>query len=303
MLNGGKKLMKRFVLALVLIGLVVPVLHAQLTIEDQLFIHVLGLEGKTTAERRDHIKAELAKSGIGFAGLPFRKVIAVRGDTSIFEGENIVARIGSGPQRLVLGAHYDVYGESPGANDNASGVAVLLALADRLQGMDWNYTVDVVFFDQEETGMWGSQIYAQQFVVPTRHIGMINVDVVGVGEELYVGPVGGGDDIFLMPILRDAAKSLNAPLIERAEYPGSDHLSFARALLENISISVLPRGDGSRISASLKANGTIDSTLSPRVLGVMHTPDDRSILLKPESLRLAYDFVRTALEGVAGKIR
>jgi hypothetical protein len=291
--------MKRYAHALLIFLLIFPLSAlAQLTIEDQMFIHVLGLEGKTRAERGEYIKNELAKIGVPSFSAPFRKVIAVRGDTTIFEGENIVARLGSGSNRLVLGAHFDAAGESSGANDNASGVAVLLGIVDRLQGLEWDYSVDVVFFDQEETGLYGSASYIQKFVIPQRYIGMINLDVVGVGDEIYVGPVGGGDDQRLMPVLRRAAKTLNAPLVEKADYPPSDHLSFARANLENISISILPRGDGERISYAIRTKTTIDSTISPRVLGVMHTPDDRSLLLKPESMRLCYDFVRTVLEYI-----
>jgi hypothetical protein len=273
-------------------------LHAQLTIEDQMYIHVLGLEGKTRAERGEYIKSELAKIGVGFFSSPFRKVIARRGDTTIFEGENIIARLGSGSKRLVIGAHYDAAGDSPGANDNASGVAVLLGLVDRLQNLEWNYSVDVVFFDQEETGLHGSEQYIKKFVIPQRHIGMINLDVVGNGEEIYVGPVGGGDDQRLMPNLRKAAKTLNVPLVEKADYPSSDNISFERAKLENISISLLPRGDGERFSNALHANAPLDSSVSPRILGVMHTMNDRSILIKPESLRLCYDFMRTVLEYI-----
>jgi hypothetical protein len=291
--------MKRHARISILLFLLLPLYaQSQLTIEDQMFIHVLGLEGKTRAERDEYIKSELAKMGVASFSAPFRKVITSRTDTTIFEGENIVARLGSGSKRLVLGAHFDAFGESPGANDNASGVAVLLGIVERLQGLEWNYSVDVVFFDQEETGRFGSASFIEKFVIPQRYIGMINLDVVGVGEEIYVGPVGGGDDQRLLPVLRRAAKTLNAPFVEKADYPPSDHLSFARANLENISVSVLPRGDGERISRAIQTNTPIDSTISPRVLGIMHTPDDRSILLKPESMRLCYDFVRTVLEYI-----
>jgi Zn-dependent M28 family amino/carboxypeptidase len=176
-------------------------------------------------------------------------------------------------------------------------VSVLLGLIDRLQGMEWNYSVDFVFFDQEESGMWGSAMYVQQFLIPSRYLGMINVDVVGAGEEVYIGPVG-PLNYNLLPYLKAAAKMANVPFVAKAEYPPSDYLTFAAMKLETISVSVVPRGDGEKMSASIKATGRADSASAPRVIGIMHTPDDRAILIKPESLKLAYDFLRATMEAI-----
>jgi Zn-dependent M28 family amino/carboxypeptidase len=68
-------------------------------------------------------------------------------------------------QIVVIGAHYDSVIGSPGANDNASGVAVALALARRFAGRRCGRTLRFVFFANEEppffqTGEMGSLIYA-----------------------------------------------------------------------------------------------------------------------------------------------
>src|SRR5215467_8662123 len=59
---------------------------------------------------------------------------------------------------LIVGAHYDSVQGTPGADDNASGVAALLALADFLrQALDWSATwrsrVQLAAYDLEEYGM------------------------------------------------------------------------------------------------------------------------------------------------------
>jgi Zn-dependent M28 family amino/carboxypeptidase len=68
----------------------------------------------------------------------------------------------SGQQRVVIGAHFDTIDMSPGANDNASGVAVVLAVARYLREVPCRTAaVTVALFDQEETGLFGSRAFAQ----------------------------------------------------------------------------------------------------------------------------------------------
>ncbi len=86
---------------------------------------------------------------------------------------------------IVIGAHYDsVYG-SPGANDNASGVAVLLALAESFKDNQQPLTVRFLFFANEEppffhTGQMGSYAYASDCSEKNEHItAMIALDGLG----------------------------------------------------------------------------------------------------------------------------
>ncbi len=65
--------------------------------------------------------------------------------------EHVVARLpGSGPGRIVVSAHIDSRKGSPGALDNASGVAALLALAELLTGYRGGLTVEIVPFNGED---------------------------------------------------------------------------------------------------------------------------------------------------------
>ena len=95
----------------------------------------------------------------------------VRRETYVADGtevSNIIAeRIGATrPEEIVIvGAHYDSVPGSPGADDNASGVAVLLELAFRFKGVQTGRTVRFVAFVNEEmpffqTGSMGSQVHA-----------------------------------------------------------------------------------------------------------------------------------------------
>ncbi|MCP2731023.1 M20/M25/M40 family metallo-hydrolase, partial [Limnofasciculus baicalensis] len=62
---------------------------------------------------------------------------------------------------ILIGAHYDAVPGSPGADDNATGVAVLLELAKEFAIKPLNYPVRIVAFDMEEYGLLGSQQYAE----------------------------------------------------------------------------------------------------------------------------------------------
>ena len=70
--------------------------------------------------------------------------------------ENIVARFGPDAGRLVVvGAHYDVYGDFPGADDNASGTAGLLELARLLDSRTLASPVQLVAYSTEEPPFFG----------------------------------------------------------------------------------------------------------------------------------------------------
>jgi hypothetical protein len=263
-------------------------------IEDELYASVLGIEGRTHLERGEFIKEQLHKMGVGYVTAPFKNIPHFKKDTIIIAGENIIVRLGQGTKRIVVGAHYDAFKDSPGANDNGSGVAVVLALIQHLQSMEWNYSVDFCFFDQEESKLMGSMYYIYQFIIPIKHFAMINLDIEGTGEEVFVGPVGRNNQSFIRYV-HEAAKKTGFPFFESEEFPTSDHESFAEFNLQDIAISIVPKGDGERLRKFVHNGYKPDSLDAPKVLSVMHTVDDRSNLVAPASLKMSYDFTKTLL--------
>jgi hypothetical protein len=112
-------------------------------------------------------------------------------------GKNVIAFIaGSDPQlkseAVVLSAHLDHLGLNPvmmpGANDNASGVAVVMAVAEALAGFELRpqRTVAFVFFGAEEQGVRGSEFLLEHRPQVLQKIkAEINLDGVGRGKKLY----------------------------------------------------------------------------------------------------------------------
>lgn len=126
---------------------------------------------------------------------------------------------------LIIGAHRDTIAEAPGANDNTSGVAATLEAAEVLKDVPLGVTVRYVFFGAEEDGLYGSAEYVKH-VERGRILGMINLDMEGVGERLILA--GKGDDTLVRTAAR-VAGDLGIPVEVHAAEGGSDHVNFERA--------------------------------------------------------------------------
>jgi Zn-dependent M28 family amino/carboxypeptidase len=85
---------------------------------------------------------------------------------------------------LILAAHYDTVESSPGADDNASAVAVLLETARRLRGVDRMREIHCIGFCLEEEGFLGSLAYAAELKAARRNIaGAIVLECVGYASN------------------------------------------------------------------------------------------------------------------------
>jgi len=110
-----------------------------------------------------------------------------------FKANNICALI-RGKRRpdslLLLTAHYDHLGGMgsktyfPGANDNASGVSLLLNLAKYYSKNLPDYSIGFIFFSGEEAGLLGSKYFTENPLVDLSHVRfLINLDLTGTGDE------------------------------------------------------------------------------------------------------------------------
>lgn len=139
---------------------------------------------------RDLVEAELADAGWSVQRQPVRRRwVAGVSDTGRgnalsrlrlhhdLAGVNLVATWpGSTPPYTVVGAHLDTVTDSPGADDNASGVAAALELARRLATPS---SVMIAIFDLEEVGFVGSRALARQLAADRAASAMICLESVG----------------------------------------------------------------------------------------------------------------------------
>jgi hypothetical protein len=141
-------------------------------------------------------------------------------------GANVYAVLpGARAQQIVIGAHFDTVAGSPGADDNATGCAVVLAAARYLSGVKRGPTFVIAFFDQEEEGLFGSRAFAQM---------LAGSDVAAVHTIDQVGWDADGDRSFELelptPELEQAYRSaaLGTPLTTTTT-AGTDHQAFREA--------------------------------------------------------------------------
>jgi Zn-dependent M28 family amino/carboxypeptidase len=285
---------RSWILSTLTLLLFAPLTHAQEIQPEQLYEWVKGISGKDQAGRREFVRSELQRLGASFEEISFDTSFEARGSMRSIAGANIIAKIGTGDRSIVVGAHYDAVPGSPGANDDGGGVAILLGLLSSLRQEEMPTTIRFCFFDQEEQGLIGSAVYVRDHAPREGHLAMINLDVVGMGSELYVGPVGDGDDDYILPQLRLSATELGLTLLEEELYPSSDHLSFARAGLENIALSIVPEGDTRKVTRMLRGEKMTKEQI-PIVLQTMHTPNDGPETVEPAALHTVYTLVRELL--------
>jgi hypothetical protein len=183
--------------------------------------------------------------------LPVRADLEMEFDTRHFTGTNVIGKI-TGNERpneaIIYTAHHDHLGIDEeaqargedgiysGATDNASGVAMVLAVADAFTRMEQRPARSILFMTltAEENGLLGSQYYTENPVIPMAHtIANINLDsgnlfgrtrdIVGIGAERSDMEV----------LLREAAREEDMTVSPDVQ-PGqglfyrSDQLHFAR---------------------------------------------------------------------------
>lgn len=135
-------------------------------------------------------------------------------------GRNIIAhQEGVTQPKLILGGHYDSVAGSPGANDNASGTAVVLAVARQLSSTPIARQAWFIAFDGEEDGLQGSQAFVSsaQPSFLSRLKAMLNFDMVGVNDRLGIGGTAS---------LTALAKKTSSAIDTFGSHSGSDHASF-----------------------------------------------------------------------------
>jgi Zn-dependent M28 family amino/carboxypeptidase len=173
---------------------------------------------------------------------------------------NVIASFGpESSERIVVGAHYDVYDGRPGADDNASGIAGLIELAHLLGKSELRTRVDVVAYTLEEppffrTEQMGSAVHAASLKeenIPVR--AMICLEMIGFftdrrdsqsypigalrllypGEGNFIAVVGTFDDLKLLRRVKRAMLSVNDLPVRSINAPRSltgvdfsDHLNY-----------------------------------------------------------------------------
>jgi Zn-dependent M28 family amino/carboxypeptidase len=198
---------------------------------------------------RAYVAARFKEAGLKpFGGSylqPFR--FSYRQQKGQRDGANVVGHV-RGAQRpdryIVLSAHYDHLGVRGGeiyngADDNASGVAGLLALAAHFARRPPRHSIIFAAFDAEEVGMRGARHFVSAPPVDLKRIALnVNLDMIGRSERGELYAAGARHHPRLRPLVERAAARARVRLLQGHDDPKlgagdwtfqSDHGAFHRA--------------------------------------------------------------------------
>ena len=235
------------------------------------------------AGRRTAIEQQLESIGLAWTATAF--------ESEHGPGQNLVAEVSGDPAAplLLLGAHSDRVGEGKGATDNASGSAVVLALAERFKQQPLaNHRVSIAFWDQEERGLLGAHAFvAQGGPAPAQYV---NFDVFGWGDTLWMMTPESTHP--LVAASQAAANGAGLHLSAGEQYPPTDHRAFLKAGWPAVSYSLVGQDE---ISAILAAYAGNKPETTPKVMNVIHTERDTLVQLDPNAAVRGIDAVEAAL--------
>jgi Zn-dependent M28 family amino/carboxypeptidase len=187
------------------------------------------------------------------------------------------------PETVIVGAHRDHFGRQagllfPGADDNASGTAVMLEAVRLLSqsGMKSRREILFISFSGEEQGLLGSRLYVSRSSRPRQQtIAMLNIDHAGAGNgRLTVGVTD-------LPKTFTTAAAAFAGLSEKVDlfgfFPGGDHVPFKEAGIPTVTI--------------------VSGGAHPH----FHRPTDRAQTVNPEILETAAKYLLTLTWQLANK--
>jgi Zn-dependent M28 family amino/carboxypeptidase len=136
---------------------------------------------------------------------------------------------------IFITAHYDHLGGMgsntyfPGANDNASGISLLLNLARYYAGHPQKYSIAFICFAGEEAGLKGSKYFTEHPLIPLKNIRFLtNTDLAGTGEEgiTVVNASEYPKEFAMMNEINDQ-QHLLVKINARGKAPNSDHYFFS----------------------------------------------------------------------------
>jgi hypothetical protein len=252
------------------------------------------LAGKSDAERR----ATLARI-LRFKEIEYQ---VHRYLTSDDAGANFYFELGSGERVIVVSAHYDAVPGSPGANDDASCVASVLGVYERLKTESLRgLKVRFVFFDDEELGLVGSKAYVRENQ-QENVIAMYSLEMCGIGDMIAVWDLKKKDRE--RPGIRTLLRTLEEMKFDHVvegKIPrfGSDHRKFAERGIPAVALTVIPKRDREILREYIFQPNLlkwIDRGNRPYIFQLYHTENDAAESIEESALRLMADTVsRTIL--------
>lgn len=194
-----------------------------------------GTEG--SAKARAYLLEKITSYGFAPVGASYEQPFSFEreseaGEVTQHAGVNLVFQIagtGRTGKKIIVSAHYDHVGFNDGqiyngADDNASGVAGVFAVAESFRNEPPLNDLVFVLFDAEEMGLQGARAYVEMLVAEADTIALnINFDMISRSDknELYVA--GGFHQPGLMPLISEMIEKAPLKLIAGHDDPALGH--------------------------------------------------------------------------------
>jgi len=245
-------------------------------------------EGRDNAERQAMVARYLDARTMPFVRHPY----------ATFEGsgESFAVEAGAGTATLILIGHHDAVPGSPGANDNGSALAILLALAERLMAdPPRRIRVRFLFTGSEEVGYLGARSYVK-IAAFDGVLGVLSLELCGIGDSLALRDVG--EPFEQAPLVQTFTGTLEGlgyrrdesyHLVGRIPVFGSDHRAFTAVGLPAFGLTVVPRAQAEPLRQFVLNpwRGAFRQLVRrPPPFHTYHTAGDRSETLEAGALEL-----------------
>ena len=179
-----------------------------------------------------------------------------------YKCQNVVATLNgtdsSSDAIFVLCAHYDTIGDSPGANDDGSGIAAMLSIANISSKYSFNHTIRFIATSGEEVGLYGSNDCARKSYKREENIvAVLNIDTIGNTTKK------GENVVYLLKP-------------DRSEWISSIIKDLSRTYMQYFDLSVLPVGNRGNDHKSFLNYGydAVQFVQLARGNYPLHTPQD-----------------------------
>ena len=262
--------------------------------------YVKLLEGKDDLERKNTIIDVLNRKGYNHKLEKYN----FSGQTK----DNIIISLGRGKKEILIVTHYDVVEKSPGANDNASTIAVIFDLLKKLKNYDPINKIKFIIFGDEEKDCIGSRAYIKKHSIKNI-IAVYNMELVGYGNMIGIWPVT--KDVKkskALFVLKKTIKKLNYYYEEAGLLPlfFGDYKPFREAgLKDSFCISVVPKEEKEAIRKfvetprfAIMLKLMFNLVKIPRFFQLYHSSEDKSKYLSENALKMTSDVLYNVIINI-----
>ncbi len=253
---------------------------------------VNNLAGRLTTSRRTYLESVLETENIAFMRKPWQFARA--------KGTNLEIRMGSMKSPpTIFSAHFDVRKGSMGANNNASGCAVLLQLISETKAKLASFHDQAflfLFLDGSESKFSGSRAFGQQHA-GENFLAAYNFDLCGMGTTLVMGPSSRPFANVTTAVGSLVAKEKSLSFAAYPKFLSGDHRTFASFGIDACTIAVVPKKDLKVFAERFGKNDR--SQPLPHFFKDAIRGRDKAGKIEKLALELALNFARSLVDKVA----